>query len=78
MENLVALTLEHPATARRCLKLRPLLAHAIAGDAAALTVALAAEEQQEREADRAYWQPLRKELERLPHQRTRRTPRTPR
>ncbi|MFM7207191.1 MAG: hypothetical protein ACKO4T_11060 [Planctomycetaceae bacterium] len=49
---------------------RPLLTHALAGDATALAAALRAEEDQEREADRTYWAPLRLELEEL--RRTRR------
>lgn len=72
VENLIALVGDFRGTARRCVKQRPLLAHALAKDAIALAAALAAEEQQEREADRAYWKPLREELERLRRQRIRR------
>lgn len=49
---------------------RALLASVLDGDLAAVEVALAAEEQREREADRAYWLPLKRELERLRHSRT--------
>ena len=52
----------------RCTSLqpqRPLLSCAAAQDEPALHVALREEEDREREADRTYWQPLRKELERL-------------
>lgn len=45
------------------LPLRPLLAHAIAGRADELLDGLAREERAEREVDRAYWAPLRAELE---------------
>ncbi|HEV7222046.1 MAG TPA: hypothetical protein VGN42_05045 [Pirellulales bacterium] len=44
---------------------RPLLALAQAGEPTPLEAALLAEEQREREADRAYWLPLKQELERL-------------
>ena len=48
---------------------RPLLSAAAAGDEAAVSRALESEERQEREVDRAYWMPLRKELEELRQQR---------
>jgi hypothetical protein len=48
---------------------RPLLNLAVGGEEAALTAALEAEEKTEREADRAYWAPLRAELEQLRHAR---------
>jgi hypothetical protein len=48
---------------------RPLLELATAHRKAALADALLQEEQQEREADRQYWVPLKKELERLRHAR---------
>ena len=44
---------------------RPLLSHAAGGDVSQLTAALRAEEDAEREADRHYWAPLKKELEQL-------------
>lgn len=44
---------------------RPLLVHALAGNAGALAAALRVEEDREREADRMYWAPLRLELEEL-------------
>jgi hypothetical protein len=49
---------------------RPLLDLAISADKSSLTEALLAEEQREREADRQYWAPLKKELETLRHSRT--------
>ena len=54
---------QHATTA--AIPRRPLLTHALAGDAAALTSALRAEEDTEREADRLYWAPLRLELEQI-------------
>lgn len=54
----------------QCLQLtsrRSLLADALRGDEDELVRALAAEEASEREADRRYWEPLRKELETLRH-----------
>jgi hypothetical protein len=53
---------------------RPLLALAGPGDEVGLAGALEAEEKHEREADRLYWLPLRKELEALRHQRLRGAP----
>jgi hypothetical protein len=46
---------------------RPLLAAALRGDEAGVEAALASEEQAERAADRAYWIPLKQELERMRH-----------
>jgi hypothetical protein len=60
---------QYPDCSHVTAEIRPLLASAIAGDEAALTAALREEENREREADRAYWQPLKKELEQLRHQR---------
>jgi len=57
----------HAEVAQRALVERPLLGAAIAGDGAAIERALVDEEWRERDADRAYWQPLRAELERLRH-----------
>lgn len=55
----------HPALAKAATKSRSLIHHAIAGDEQALSAALDDEERQERLQDQAYWQPLKKELERL-------------
>lgn len=44
---------------------RPAVAAARAGDLTAISRALGEEEELERERDRAYWRPLRQELERL-------------
>ena len=48
---------------------RPLLELAVTANMSSLADALLAEEQMEREADREYWLPLKKELERLRHSR---------
>ena len=71
-EGLMVMARAHRGVTRRCVKQRPLLAHAIDGDTAALTAALSAEEQHERAADRAYWKPRLAELEPLRHRRARR------
>ena len=44
---------------------RPLLRHAIEDDLAALRTALDAEVRVEQDKDRAYWEPLKRELETL-------------
>jgi len=56
---------KHADVARLTVGERPLIAEALANDPAALEKSLAAEERTEREADRAYWLPLRSEIERL-------------
>jgi hypothetical protein len=67
---LVHLAEEHPALVDELLLVRPLLAAAASGDLSSLGEGLAAEEREERSRDRAYWLPLRRELEEL--RRTRR------
>lgn len=54
-----------PTAAREITAERPLLGHASARDEPSLEAALAAEETRERTLDRAYWAPLRAELEQL-------------
>ena len=54
---------------RRIVSKRPLLAEAISGNVGELERALRDEEADERERDKLYWLPLRKELERLRHSR---------
>ena len=66
-EILLDVCREDPELAATLAAHRPLLRSASAGDLSGLAAALAAEEQVEREADRAYWLPLRRELERLRH-----------
>jgi hypothetical protein len=62
-ELLLELAGNHAAACRRLAGKRPLLLHAIRGSKAALERALGREERMEREKDRRYWRPLRKELE---------------
>ncbi|MDO8501137.1 MAG: hypothetical protein Q7S20_04780 [Gemmatimonadaceae bacterium] len=58
----------HGVEAGALVERRPLLESAIAGSVLELEVRLAAEEADERHADREYWTPLRAELERLRHE----------
>jgi hypothetical protein len=69
---LVEVAGRYPAVVAGVAGLRPLLSLAVAGDEAALAAALEAEEKSERAADRAYWAPLRAELEQLRHSRRQR------
>lgn len=62
---LIELARRFPAECDRQLNNRRLLELAKTGDEAALDSAIEAEQQREREADRAYWEPLKRELERL-------------
>jgi hypothetical protein len=66
-ELLVELARRFPAACRRAVRQRSLLQHAIAGQLPELEHALNAEETAERERDRRYWAPLRRELEQLRH-----------
>jgi hypothetical protein len=66
-ELLLELARGHPAICRRLAKQRTLLVHAQTGKAEALAQALVAEETAERQRDREYWLPLRRELEKLRH-----------
>lgn len=68
-DRLIELAREYPSLANRCAVLRPLLRFAVIADAHALEDALRQEERIERQRDREYWWPLRKELERLRRQR---------
>lgn len=58
-----------PRASRALAGERPLLFHALAAETEPLRLALRDEEDREREADRAYWEPLRRELEQLRHAR---------
>jgi hypothetical protein len=62
---------------QRLKPVRPLLEHAATGSKALLATALRAEEDAEREADRRYWAPLKRELEQLRRDRPRQTPEPP-
>jgi len=66
-ELLIELARSNAALCRRFATVRPLLAHAAAGNAKALERALDDEETAERERDKVYWLPLRQELEKLRH-----------
>ena len=61
--ELVALARRFTVECRALTAARPLLAHAMAGDATALIPALDAEMRAEQALDRAYWEPVRRELE---------------
>ena len=58
----------HPALAKDAVATRALIQCAVSDDVPALTLSLEDEERQERLEDRAYWQPLKQELERLRRQ----------
>ena len=62
-ELLIMLAEKYPGTARRLTGNRPLLHCAMQGGPEELQGLLREEEDKEREADRRYWKPLRKELE---------------
>jgi hypothetical protein len=66
---IVEVARSHPMACRRLASVRPLLAVAARGAADELQRALAGEEAAERERDRQYWMPLRRELETLRHAR---------
>ncbi len=66
-ELLVEVAEKNTATAKKLSDKRPLLQLALAGEMRRLEAEIAAEEAAEREADRNYWQPLKKELEKLRH-----------
>jgi len=67
-ELLRDLALANPANAKEAAATRALIRHAISDDVPALTVSMEDEERQERLEDKAYWQPLKQELERLRRQ----------
>jgi len=64
---LIDLARRHEEMAVQLAAARPLLRLAIEGNEDALIELLTAEEQEERAADRAYWAPLKVELEQLRH-----------
>ena len=68
-EWLIELGRQKPDSLRELLGQRPLLVHASNGEVEVLGDSLEKEEKLERECDRAYWQPLKSELERLRHKR---------
>jgi len=66
-ELLLELARRHPALCRRLAPKRGLLAYARLSDSPGLERGLREEEDRERQADRLYWLPLRRELEALRH-----------
>ena len=62
---LVRLSTDHKGLAQALIEHRPLLAAACRSDHAAIEAGMDAEERAEKDADRAYWQPLKQELEKL-------------
>lgn len=70
-ELLIECARAFPEEARKAAQSRPAVDAALRGDQDAVREALAAEEAREREQDRAYWNPLKTELEALRHSRTR-------
>jgi hypothetical protein len=66
-ELLVQVAQANASSCRGLLATRPLLVHAASGNAVALQHALNDEEAAEREHDKTYWLPLRRELEELRH-----------
>ncbi len=67
-ELLRVLAQANPVLAKDAVATRALIQYALSDDVPALTLSLEDEERQERLEDRAYWQPLRLELERLRRQ----------
>jgi hypothetical protein len=70
-ELLVELATRQDRLPIKLIRKRPLLEIARPGNELALASALYVEEKREREVDRKYWVPLKKELEKLRHQRLR-------
>jgi hypothetical protein len=68
-ELLLELARRHPMICRQSIRQRPLLDHAQSAKMVELEQALLAEETAERQRDKEYWLPLRKELEKLRHTR---------
>jgi hypothetical protein len=66
---LVEVARQNPTIAEKFVAKRPLLRLALTGEVAKVEAAMEAEESAEREKDRRYWLPLRKELEKLRHSR---------
>jgi hypothetical protein len=68
-ELLIEVSRSNPAMCRRLVGERRLLERAMTGDVIALSRGLNEEEAAERERDKVYWLPLRRELEKLRHAR---------
>lgn len=71
---LIEVARSFPQACDRLKVARPLLEYAVAGDEEPLARALQAEQEVEREADRRYWAPLKRELEQLRRDRRERLP----
>jgi hypothetical protein len=68
-EILIELAARFGEQARTAAQTRPLLAEAFAASRTALRQALTQEQEEERDVDRRYWEPLKHELEQLRHRR---------
>jgi hypothetical protein len=68
-ELLISIAKSFSDLGQELLPRRPLLAHAMSGDSARLEQSLFEEQRLERQRDREYWEPLKKELESLRMQR---------
>jgi hypothetical protein len=66
-ELLHSLATCHASVCRRLMPMRPALVPALTGNMSGLEQALMDEERFERERDKSYWLPLRRELEILRH-----------
>jgi len=66
-ELLIEIARRYPAICRRLVSKRPLLVHARPGKLANLEQAMLVEETAERQRDKEYWLPLRRDLEALRH-----------
>jgi hypothetical protein len=64
---LIELAVRFPDAARSTMVRRPLIAEAIAVNYQSLRQLLAQEQEAERDADRSYWEPLKRELEQIRH-----------
>ena len=64
-EVLIAVAAEHPELLRELLPQRPLLVETLGASVTALRQELQKEEAAEKEADEAYWRPLKRQLEEL-------------
>jgi hypothetical protein len=71
-ELLIDIAHSHPGLCHRMSRQRPLLVIAVKGRVDQLEAALRDEELAERQNDKVYWLPLRRELEKLRHARVRR------
>ncbi len=67
-EMLIQLAADHGELALALVERRPLLAEAVGASRGALEAGLEGEERAEKQADRAYWKPLKQELEELRRQ----------